>query len=607
MFSAAVEPVSARQACRGFRQCAELRFCDGALFWLASDPDQGTTDLWQSDAGGIRQLNTDSSVRSGINGYGGGAFAVLPGWICWVSDDQRLWSLELATGTRRLLVDAPGLTWGGLVPDVHRQRWLAVCEGAGRQTLMAIDRAGRTRVLHTGLDFYSAPAISADGSQIAWVSWQLPDMPWARSRLYTATVDGDGALAGVESPAAPAPGSVQQPQFVQNQLYVLSDHRGWWQPWQIVHGQGGWRWRAMGAATADHANAPWQLGECHRCPLPGGGWASVRYRQGIGELWLERKGEAIRLAPDCTDFRSLVADDHALYCIARRPDRLDAILRIRPSSDDTTTVFGGEPALGGSPVVLPESIVVPPGPGEHWPLQGFLYPAINGEGRSPLILVAHGGPTSAAYASFNPHCQFWCQRGFSVVEVNYTGSTGFGRAFRQALGGQWGQADVQDMMRMADYLGQQGRIDRGRVFIQGRSSGGYTALMAAMQPRARLLGLASLFGVTDPWRLSMATHRFESGYLDWLLGSGGENGVAWQNRTPALRAERIGCPALFFQGGQDRVVVPEQTRSMVSGIRQAGGQADLVWFANEGHGFRALESQVRVLETLEHFYGSLID
>ncbi|MCK0105117.1 prolyl oligopeptidase family serine peptidase [Marinobacter sp. S0848L] len=598
--------ISAREACAGARQYAELRVSGGMLFWLATEPEDGFVSLWRYDGRRSERLNTGNSIRSRLNGYGGGAYAVTPESVCWVSEDQCLWSMNLESRQRQLLVRDPDSTWGGLTPDPLRPRWIAVREKRGEQDLVAVDFLGRLTVLDDQFDFYGAPAICPDGQQIAWTGWFSPHMPWDQSWVCLAELESSGKPVKVAKAEPPGGGSVQQPQFVAQSLWVVSDHGDWWQPYRVVRQEGELHWLPALSSNTDHANAPWQLGEKHACPLPGGGWARVRYRQGIGELWLEQKGEIRQVASAYTDFRDLVVSGDDLYCVARRPDLSDTILRLNLfAGQQAQPLFSAPVALGGNSCVWPESIVLPSG-GEHpRALQGFLYLPEQPVEKPPLILIAHGGPTSAAYATFNPQAQFWCQRGFAVAEVNYTGSTGFGREFRQALAGQWGEADVADMFRMKDALSDAGLVDPNRVFVQGRSSGGYTALMSAIQPEQRLSGLASLYGVTDPLTLKAATHRFESGYLDWLLGEPGPKGHRWQARTPARLARQIVCPALFFQGGRDRVVVPEQTLSMVKALKETGQYAELVWFDEEEHGFRTLESQAKVLDTLWQFYSGL--
>ncbi|MGO1501457.1 MAG: alpha/beta hydrolase family protein [Marinobacter sp.] len=580
------------------------------IFWLQSDPDSGVNRVWWiRDQASVPLTTLSSDVRSRVNGYGGGALAAAPDGVFIVGDGQQICFID-SEKTRSQVLTTDAAAYGGLVSDPLRQRVLAVRETGegvanGCQQLMALARTGGLTVLHEGEDFYGAPALTADGKKIAWVTWQLPDMPWLRTRLWTAEVTESGTLEQVQSHPSPNEGSIQQPVFSGPALWVLSDHEGWWQPWQVDYqnAESGWL-KAVAAPERDHANAPWQLGERHHCPLPGDCWARVCYHNGYGELWLSGPDLSgpVRISPDFNDFRSLCTANGMLYAIAKSPHRLDAVLRIDPLSAQAHVIAGGEPALPGHTLARPVAFRTPARGPELEPPQGFFYAPLTADKQpAKLILVAHGGPTSAAYPVFNPQIQFWCQRGFAVAEVNYRGSSGFGRAFRLALAERWGELDVEDMARAVDYLVDARWADPERVFIQGRSSGGYTALMALSTDQRYSAG-ASLFGVTDPAQLRRVTHRFESGYLDWLLGDPEKYPQRWQMRTPRLRAAEMVAPVIFFQGGQDKVVVPEQTRAMVSAMHKAGQAPELHWFEDEGHGFLQQANQAAMLEGLYRFY-----
>lgn len=598
------ELISAADACAGHTQRGELVVGNHRLFWLQSDPATGTNGLWQLTGNGSGPVTVPGlAIRSRINGYGGGAVAASADGVFVVSEDQQIHLVDPERCGSRPITRSQAAAYGGLVADPIRHRVLAVREAGGAQQLVAIDLDGRLDVLHAGQDFYGAPAISGDGTRLAWVTWQLPDMPWLRSELWLGEIGATGTLTAARPLRAPAEGSVQQPVFDDNRLWVLSDHDGWWQPWRLDCRGGTTQWCSTGAPERDHANAPWQLGECHHCPLPGGGWARVHYQSGTAELWLVRPdGTRTRAAPTFTDFRHLRAVGQRVVCIARSSTRLDAVLGIDVASGEARLLAGGEPAMASGQPALPLDFDVPALSPGQLPLHGFFYrPEIRSGHRPPLILVAHGGPTSAAYPVFNPQVQYWCQRGFAVAEVNYRGSSGYGRRFRLALEGHWGEADVDDLERAADYLSCLGLVDPRQVCVQGRSSGGYTALMALIRSRRFAAG-ASLYGVTDPLRLRAMTHRFESGYLDWLLGSPEQFPERWHARTPRHHADRIGAPVIFFQGGLDNVVVPDQTRAMVSALKAAGRPVELHWFDDEGHGFRRPASQAVMLEWLYRFY-----
>lgn len=248
--------LSAYEACSAHVQRGELAVSPAGVFWLETDPARGCNTLWHlSNQGPVRLGPDDLGIRSRVNGYGGGALAAADSGVFVVGEDQQIRFVSLADGQCHSLTDDPGAAYGGLVADQYRQRVLAVREAEGKQQLVAVSMQGERSVLHSGLDFYSAPAVSADGSQVAWTSWQLPDMPWLRSRLWTANCSEDGLLDQGREWPTPSEASVQQPVFDGNQLWVLSDHEGWWQPWRIdTSGEGSWH--ASDSPARDHANAP---------------------------------------------------------------------------------------------------------------------------------------------------------------------------------------------------------------------------------------------------------------------------------------------------------------------------------------------------------------
>lgn len=598
--------LSAYEVCVGHAQRTELVASETGLFWLEEAPgEQGKILKFRTETGEQGSLLDGYTLGSRINGYGGGSLAALDDRVVAVTDEQALVSVALGQADGRVLVPAAECAWGGLAADHARNRVLAVREADGVQQLVAVGDDGQWVCLHEGEDFYGAPVLSADGWQIAWISWQLPAMPWLSSRLWVGKLDRAGRLRNLRCCRPPVEGSVQQPLFRGDALWLMSDHDGWWQPWQIQSQGRELVWHRLPAPDLDHANAPWQLGECHHCALPDGRWARVRYHQGTGELWLiDATGDERRVAREFSDFRSLCARHGRLCCVARSPDRLDAIIEVEPGTCEVRVLVGGEAPLPGPDLALPETFVLPAQDGDDIPVQGFLYAPVEPVFTAPpLILMAHGGPTSAAYPVYNPQVQYWCQRGFAVAEVNYRGSSGFGRRFRLALAGGWGELDVQDMRRAAAYLVARGRADERRLYIQGRSSGGYTALMTLVDDDC-FRGGASIFGVTDPLNLKRMTHRFESGYLDWLLGDASLHAERWHARTPLHHAGRIRAPVIFFQGGLDRVVVPAQTRAMVASMTAAGHPPELHWFEDEGHGFRRRRNQANMLEWLYSFYRS---
>lgn len=605
-----VTALSAHAAVAAYAQRENLRAHDGALFWLESEPATGNTSLmqWQSDR--VQRVTPGGfSVQSQVNGYGGGAFCVLGGHVYLVNAaDRQIYALNLQDRRIEPLTTQPDTRFGGLTADPRRGRILAVCEhldngfGVG-QTLVSVDtQDGDSRQLAgeaRGRVNLGCPTVSANGSSIAWVEWTLPAMPWEHTRLKRAVLTPNGGVTTTSDCSPEILASVQQPQFSGDLLCALSDHLGWWQPYRV---EDDGSWTAQCAEHADHANAPWQLDERHYGGLGGDRWVRVLYRQGIASLVVvDGQGLVLkRLADGFTDFRSVQVMDHRIYAVGRCTDTLDSILEIEPDLGVVRILVGGEQTSACHYMVAPEPFNFDARDGLQ--VQGFLYrPAEIGSELPPVIMRVHGGPTSAAYPVFDPQIAFWVSHGFAVADTNYRGSTGYGRAFRMALQGEWGVADSEDIGDAVTELAREHSVDGSRAFIMGRSAGGFTVLNALINTDVFLAG-ASLFGVSDPESLRHMTHRFESGYLDWLLGDPEENHAVWQQRTPLFRADRIQCPVIFFQGEQDKVVVPEQTESMADVLRRCGVPVEVVRFAEEGHGFRRSENQAAVLSSLLRFF-----
>lgn len=600
-------PMTPEAAAGALRQRDGLRLSHTMIAWLEFDPQTACTGLHAIGRDGQpRRLGEpEDNWRSPLNSYGGGALCLQDNQAVMVqAGSGRLVQLCCDTGRRRTLTAEGEGHYGGLVAHPDGQRVLAVRSlhkaGLESQQLVQIDLQAPdcpVQVLAAGEDFYSAPAISDDGHCLAWVSWRLPDMPWVTSTLHSLDLRRAPAERAVTHHPLPAAGSVQQPLFSGNQLCVLSDHQGWWQPYDVSAG-----WERLCAVPADHANAPWQLGERHAAYLPGQGWVRVRYEEGEGQLWWQPDSGAseVRLAPQYTDFRALAQRHGRLYAVARSAVSLDAIVRI-PLQGPVTVLAGAERPL-------PEQAISPPtlfaftAADQATRVTGFYYPPLSAPVTPPpLLMLVHGGPTSAAYPVFDPQVQFWAHQGFAVALVNYRGSSGFGRAFRHALAGNWGLADVADLQSAAAHLAELGQADAGRILVQGRSAGGYTALLALVGETGFCAG-ASVFGVSDPWPLRAQTHRFESGYLDWLLGPPGKDGENWRQRSPLELSDSIRRPVSFFQGGRDPVVVPAQTETMVASLRACGQSPEYHCFPEEGHGFRQHRNQVTMLSALLGFY-----
>ncbi len=583
------EPFSAAQAVAAGMDFAELQLGANGLFWNEYRPEDAACRIWHWRDGVAKCLTpTGFSVRSRVYEYGGGAFCLTPDGVVFVNEaDQQLYRQTLDGSPEAL---TSGECRYGDVNFADGQI-LAVEENGDQHRLVAIDLAdGTRRLLAEGADFYAAPTISPDGARLAWIEWSRPHQPWTSTRLMVAERSGQSFSAPRCVAGDAIEESIQQPRFdAKGQLYCLTDRAGFWQPYvESVDG-----FEPLPSVQADHAPAPWQMGGCTWLPLADGYLASWS-ESGFGRLALNGDD----LTGDYSRFRHLALDERFIYCIAASPISPSAVIAIDRASHEVTVLAGGVAPLAAERISRPQTLRYPSGSGEA---HGFFYPAMSGETKPPLVVFIHGGPTSACYPMLDPRIQYWTQRGFAVADLNYRGSSGYGREYRQALQLSWGDVDVEDACAVVDYLARQGLIDGERAFIRGGSAGGYTTLCALAFHQVFRAG-ASLYGVSDPVALARATHKFEGDYLDWLIGDPEQDAERYAARTPLLHASNIHVPVIFFQGELDAVVVPQQTRDMVTALEQNGIPVEAHYYADERHGFRRAVNQAHALEREWAFY-----
>lgn len=600
--SSPVAEFSAAQAVAAGTDFAELKVGAQGVFWNEFRPADGACRVWHWRDRQARCLTPDGfSVRSRVYEYGGGSFCLGDDELVFVNEkDQQVYLQALDGSPPRPLTHADDCRYG----DVQWQagQVLAVEEQHGEQVvhrLVSLSTQHR-QILAEGADFYASPTLSPDGCRLAWIEWDRPAQPWTVTRLMCLEREPSGAW-GPACCIAGQDESLQQPRFdEQGRLYCLSDRDGFWQPWGELDGH----WQRLPAAPADHAAAPWQLGASTWLALGPASYLASWFEDGFGQLGLRRAdGEVERYASAYTRFRSLALDDGQLYAVAASPISPPAVIAIDRRSHEVQVLAGGADVLPAEDISLPQPIRYASGEGTA---HGFFYPAMQGTGGpSPLVVFIHGGPTSACYPVLDPRIQYWTQRGFAVADLNYRGSSGYGRAYRQALHLNWGASDVEDACAAVAHLAGQGLIDPDQAFIRGGSAGGYTTL-CALAFRDVFRGGASLYGVSDPEALGRATHKFEGDYLDWLIGDPRRDAERYRQRTPLLHAGRIKVPVIFFQGELDAVVVPEQTRSMLEALKTNGIEAEGHFYAGERHGFRQAANLAHALEEEWRFYCRLL-
>ncbi|MCY1263364.1 S9 family peptidase [Pseudomonas jessenii] len=594
------EPFSAAKAVAAGIDFAELQVGRQGLFWNEYRPEDAACRIWHWRDGAAKCLTPpEFSVRSRVYEYGGGAFCLTDDGIVFVNEaDQQLYRQSLQDEAPERLTSG-ACRYGDL--QFANGQVLAVEEHRDQHRLVAIDLLdGARHLLAEGADFYAAPTLSPDARRLAWIEWSRPDQPWTATRLMVAERLANGGFAEARCVAGDGiQESVQQPRFdAGGRLYCLTDRAGYWQPWK--ESEKGLS--PLPSASADHGPAPWQLGGSTWLPLSDNSYLASWTEGGFGRLGIGGDFSA-DFTGDYSRFRHLAVDEQFIYCIAASPVSSAAVIAIDRQSRQVQVLAGGIAPLAPEQISRPQTLRYPSGSGEA---HGFFYPAMTGEAKPPLVVFVHGGPTSACYPMLDPRIQYWAQRGFAVADLNYRGSSGYGRAYRQALHLGWGDVDVQDACAVVSYLKQRGLIDGDQAFIRGGSAGGYTSLCALAFHNVFRAG-ASLYGVSDPVALGRATHKFESDYLDWLIGDPQLDAERYAARTPLLHAGNIRVPMIFFQGELDAVVVPQQTRDMVTALQDNGILVEAHYYADERHGFRKAGNQAHALEQEWLFYRRVMD
>ncbi|MFJ4143357.1 S9 family peptidase [Pseudomonas sp. NPDC089734] len=581
---------------------SELDLSPAGLFWNEYRPEDAACRIWHWAEGQVRRLTPDGfSVRSRVYEYGGGSFCIADDAVVFVNErDQQLYRQALDASAPRQLTQGDR-RYGGL--HFATDQVLAVEEDHNTHRLVAIDLAdGQRHLLAEGADFYASPVMSPDRQRLAWVQWQRPHQPWTCTMLMCSERLSDGSWSAARCVAGDGPQqeSLQQPRFdAQGRLCCLTDRDGFWQPWQETPSG----LTPFPAAAADHSPAPWQLGGCTWLPT-GNGYLASWSQDGLGVLGLRQADGSVEdFSAGYTRFRSLAMDESFIYCIAASAISPSAVLAISRQDHSTSVLAGGESPLPAERISRPQSLSYASGEAKA---HGYFYPAMNGAEKPPLVVFIHGGPTSACYPVLDLRIQYWAQRGFAVADLNYRGSTGYGRDYRQSLHLNWGVSDVEDACAVVEHLAERGLIDKDQAFIRGGSAGGYTTLCALAFHKVFRAG-ASLYGVSDPIALGKVTHKFEGDYLDWLIGDPAEDAERYRDRTPLLHAERISVPVIFFQGELDAVVVPEQTRAMLKALQDNGIEARAHFYPDERHGFRKASNLADALEAEWRFYRDVLD
>jgi dipeptidyl aminopeptidase/acylaminoacyl peptidase len=585
---------------------------DGTLVWHENRSDRGVLVVQAPGRQAPRDLNSDLPVGARL-GYGGGSFAVGHGMVYFVeSDSGCLYRQPLQHGSPQVLTPAfgkyaaPAISPGG--------DWLLfIHSDQGNDSLGLVDCTGKHWPIRlvSGADFYMQPAWHPDGRQIAWIEWNIPNMPWDGTTLRLGRLhfpsQGLPTLTEASTLAGGKTTAIFQPQFSPDGRYLayVSDETGWGQLY--LHELATDTRRQLTFATTEHGLPAWIQGlRTYGFGAGGSVIYAIANEQGFSRLWkLPIDGsapEALSPGSEYTHLSQIAVSPH---------DRL-ALLASGSQTPARVISF----IAGAETWVHQRATSEALQPETYSPIQplswtgmdkqsvhGLFFPPHNPQfespGKPPLIVHSHGGPTSQVPARFNPQAQFFCSRGYAYLEVNYRGSTGYGRSYREALNGNWGVYDVQDAVSGARFLIDQGLVDGNRMVIMGGSAGGLTVLLALEEHPGFFKAGICLYGVANHFTLAAETHKFEARYLDTLLGPLPETAAIYRARSPVFHAEKIKDPLILFQGEDDLVVPRAQSESIVASLRQRGVPHEYHLYPGEGHGFRKTE-------TIAHFYESVI-
>lgn len=613
-------PLSAERAVAAGVASSDVCFDGDAVLWQESRPaEKGRSVVMRRAADGTLQELTPApwNARTRVHEYGGRAYLVDRGVLFFSHfADQRLYRVEPGQAPRPITPEA-ALRYADLCADPGRGLLWGVREdhrggGEPRNGLVALRSQGDAlggQIVAEGHDFYAAPRLSPDGSQLAWLAWKHPDMPWDGCELWLAAVDEAGGLHAARRIAGSRDEAVQQPLWSPDgRLHFISDRSGWWNPY---------RWDGNGAEAlcpmdAEFGQPMWNLGLAT--------YAFASARQLVCTIGRNARSRLAVLDTDDRQLREIDTPCSSFGSIAAAPGRVlfTGASPLQPASVYLLQLDGGRLELlrRGSTLdadqattSVAQAIEFPTAGGLtghafHYPPHNHDFAAPPGE-QPPLLVMGHGGPTSMAVDAYRPAVQYWTSRGIAVLDVNYGGSTGFGRAYRQRLDGLWGVVDVMDCIRGARFLVQRGEADARRLIIRGGSAGGFTTLSALAFHDVFACG-ASLYGIGDLQTLAEDTHKFEARYLDRLVGPWPAARETYLARSPIHHLDGLRRPLILLQGAEDKVVPPEQSRRMHAALKAKGVPVAYLEFEGEQHGFRMAANIVRALEAEAFFYARVL-
>ena len=612
-------PISANLISTEGRRIIEAVADGEAIYWVEMrpvesgrygivrrSPDGETTDI----------THPPFNARTRVHEYGGAAFVVSEGTVYFSNfADQRLYRQTSDSEPQPITAEAD-LRYADAVIDARRNRLICVREDhtvhqhEAVNALVGIDLDGTKngQVLVIGNDFYASPRLSPDGTRLAWMTWNHPNMPWDGAELWVGEIYSDGSLGHTECVAGGVGESIFQPEWSPDgTLYFVSDRTGWWNLYRCRAGTV----EPLCEMEAEFGRPQWIFGMSTYRFVSANQIICTYTQDGIWHLasldTVTRRFD--RIETPYTSISNLQATPGGVLFHASSSTESTSIVRLDFAAMQFEVLCrSSEVEIDAGYFSIPQAIEFPTEAGLS--AHAFFYPPQNrdyiapADDLPPLLVISHGGPTSATSTAIDLEIQYWTSRGIAVLDVNYGGSSGYGRAYRQRLNGQWGLVDVDDCVNGAQYLAEHGYVDANRLAIRGGSAGGYTTL-SALTFRDVFKAGASYYGISDLEAMTRDTHKFESRYLDSLIGPYPEERDRYRERSPIHFTDRLSCPLILFQGLEDEVVPPNQAEKMVEALRAKGLPVAYVPFEGEQHGFRRSENIRRSLEAELYFYAQV--
>jgi dipeptidyl aminopeptidase/acylaminoacyl peptidase len=625
-------PISIEMSVAGETALREPRVDGSDAYWTEGRPEERGRQVivrWREGTGAEDVTPAPYNARTMVHEYGGGAYAVSAGTVFFTNlDDGRIYRHRPGEEPRPVTPEAAH-RFADLVFDAAHGRLVAVREDhtglldgqvaapapgvRGPEpvnSLVAVELAdGSQTVLASGLDFCSSPRPASDGRHLCWLAWRHPNMPWDGTELWLADLDDAGVPVSARPVVGGADESIVQPEWAPDgSIVFVSDRSGWWNLYRLT-GEG--HVEALLAMDAEFAGPQWVFGMNWYAIAADGTIYAIARRRGRDEIWrIPRDGSAAeRIEVPDEQIQSVQVLGEGLIYLGASATASKAVVMFDPHTGERRVLRqAAELTIDDAYISRPEPITFPTTGGTH--AHALYYPPTNpdGEGppdeRPPLIVMSHGGPTSYAWPGVDLETQMFTSRGFAVVDVDYGGSTGYGREYMRRLDGAWGVVDVDDCINAARFLVDRGDVDAARMAIRGGSAGGYTTLAALTFHDVFAAG-ASHYGVGDLEALARDTHKFESRYLDRLVAPYPEGLELYRQRSPVHHTDDLNVPIIVLQGADDHVVPVAQAEQIVAALRAKRIPHAYLLFEGEGHGFRRAENMIRAREAELSFYAQV--